>query len=178
MNRAYLHCHILCVVSPNSRMSRQASPLFNTLQRLRTSPAMPLQFINIAEAARMFPVPQRLPYARKFTSAALQLGSQLTRDPLISQGNRKVRGPKVADFSNSQLDMGRKETFHIHPLGYEKSQEEWFRLSTLDLLITQNYSTHALIFKLKDSDKTHVAEIFKRGLEITLSQCRPYGRYH
>lgn len=85
--------------------------------------------------------------------------------------------------------MPKKETFHIHPSGHETSQEEeCFRLSTLDLIITQNYSVHALIFKLDvtDSDKPGIISIFKRGLELTLGQCRhvvgtiernPYGDF-
>ncbi|KAI0899509.1 transferase family-domain-containing protein [Annulohypoxylon nitens] len=65
-----------------------------------------------------------------------------------------------------------KETFHLDPSNCDKSQEEWFRLSVLDLYNTQNYSTHALIFKLQDSAKAHIIETFKRGIEATLGQCR------
>ncbi|CAO2648460.1 Nn.00g077270.m01.CDS01 [Neocucurbitaria sp. VM-36] len=66
----------------------------------------------------------------------------------------------------------RKETFHLHPLDFETSAEEWFRLSILDVVVPPNYNTYAIVFKQDSSDETTVVETFKRGIEATLQQCR------
>lgn len=69
--------------------------------------------------------------------------------------------------------MPRKEVFEIRPAGWHNSEDEWFRLSLLDLIITQHYNNYALIFKLKqDSDKTAIPDTFRHALESTLGQCR------
>jgi Transferase family len=62
--------------------------------------------------------------------------------------------------------------FHLHPLGFETSKEEWFRLSILDVIVPPNYNTYAIVFKLDHSDETAIVKTFKRGIEATLQQCR------
>lgn len=70
--------------------------------------------------------------------------------------------------------MASKEAWEVFPLGHEDHPvEEWFRLSTVDLLCPNLYNNWALMFSLDDSvDKTAVAELVRHGLEATLSQCR------
>ncbi|KAI5862016.1 transferase family-domain-containing protein [Durotheca rogersii] len=74
----------------------------------------------------------------------------------------------------ASLARGRTETFQIRPSGPQAEQEEAFRLSPLDLIVTQNYSTWALIFKLESADTAAIAETFKRALAATLGQCRHF----
>ncbi|KAI0903867.1 transferase family-domain-containing protein [Ustulina deusta] len=71
--------------------------------------------------------------------------------------------------------MATLQTYDIRPsMNFQAlpTQEEWFALSPMDLFNTQNYSTHALFFKLDDADKPHIVDVFRRGLENTLGQCR------
>ncbi|KAH8711859.1 acyltransferase [Phaeosphaeriaceae sp. PMI808] len=68
--------------------------------------------------------------------------------------------------------MHRKQTFHLHPNSLETSEEEWFRLSVLDMVIPPNYNTYALVFKQNNASEASVLETFKRGIEATLQQCR------
>ncbi|KAK5659473.1 hypothetical protein OQA88_674 [Cercophora sp. LCS_1] len=69
--------------------------------------------------------------------------------------------------------MARKEAISVRPSNWRQLQEEQTRLSPLDFVITQHYNNYALIFKLdEDLDKSVIVDIFVRGLEATLSQCR------
>ncbi|KAK3314581.1 transferase family-domain-containing protein [Apodospora peruviana] len=70
--------------------------------------------------------------------------------------------------------MPRQEIFELHPTGWEADPaDEIFRLSTLDYCVAQVYQNYALFFKLADDDdKSRIIPVLKRGLEITLSQCR------
>ncbi|KAH7396372.1 acyltransferase [Pyrenochaeta sp. MPI-SDFR-AT-0127] len=68
--------------------------------------------------------------------------------------------------------MRRKQTFQLHPPALETSEEEWFRLSILDMVVPPNYNTYAIIFKQNSSSEEAIIETFKRGLEATLQQCR------
>ena len=61
----------------------------------------------------------------------------------------------------------------VRPAGWDKPQEEWKRLSSLDLVITQHYNNYALIFEVeKDSGKLAIVGTVRRALEATLGQCR------
>ncbi|KAK1564160.1 acyltransferase [Colletotrichum navitas] len=67
--------------------------------------------------------------------------------------------------------MPRIEEFHIRPLGWESGpEEERFKLSTLDYMSPRTYNNYALFFKVKDEDKSKVAEVLKEGLERALAQ--------
>lgn len=68
--------------------------------------------------------------------------------------------------------MRRKETFQLHPFGFESSQEERFRLSLLDVVVPPNYNTYAIVFKNDDTDERAIVETFKYGIQATLQQCR------
>jgi hypothetical protein len=69
--------------------------------------------------------------------------------------------------------MPRKEILELHPTGWQSDPEnEFFKLSTLDYCVGQVYTNFALFFKLSDTDKPNAIEVLKRGLELTLSQCR------
>lgn len=69
--------------------------------------------------------------------------------------------------------MPRLEILELHPDGWETDPtDEIFKLSTLDYCVGQVYTNWALFFKLLDEKKPQAVEILKRGLEITLSQCR------
>ncbi|KAL1953356.1 hypothetical protein VTO42DRAFT_2977 [Malbranchea cinnamomea] len=70
--------------------------------------------------------------------------------------------------------MPKQEIFELRPAGWESDPpEEFFRLSTLDYCVGQVYTNYALFFKLSDEEKPKIVPVLKRGLEITLSQCRP-----
>ncbi|KAK3308439.1 uncharacterized protein B0T15DRAFT_107983 [Chaetomium strumarium] len=67
----------------------------------------------------------------------------------------------------------RSEVFHLHPAGWEQDPEdEYFKLSTLDYCVAMVYNGFGLFFKLTDAEKPRTIPVLKRGLEITLSQCR------
>lgn len=69
--------------------------------------------------------------------------------------------------------MPRKETFDLHPEGWASDpQDEFYRLSPLDYCVSQSYSAYCLFFKLPEADIPKIIQVLKRGLEITLSQCR------
>lgn len=69
--------------------------------------------------------------------------------------------------------MPKEETFHLHPLGWENDpEEERFKVSTLDYLISLTYCNFAIFFRLADEDKPRVVDILKAGLSRTLSQVR------
>lgn len=58
-------------------------------------------------------------------------------------------------------------------MGWESDPtDEFFKLCTLDYCSAQVFQSFALFFKLSDAEKPRVVELLKRGLEITLSQCR------
>ncbi|KAL5001024.1 hypothetical protein BDV10DRAFT_199596 [Aspergillus recurvatus] len=67
-----------------------------------------------------------------------------------------------------------RETVHLHPSPHPGSTlEERFPLSTLDLSITQNYNTWALIFRLDDrSEIPTLVQMLRRAVQATLAQCR------
>jgi hypothetical protein len=67
----------------------------------------------------------------------------------------------------------RSEVIHLHPAGWEQDPEdEYHRLSTLDYCVAMVYTGYGLFFQLTDEQKPKVIPVLKRGLEITLSQCR------
>ncbi|KAF4470314.1 acyl transferase [Fusarium albosuccineum] len=69
--------------------------------------------------------------------------------------------------------MQRPQIFDLHPDGWESDpSDEFFKLSTLDYCISQVYTNFALFFKLSDEEKPKTIPVLKRGLEVTLSQCR------
>ena len=69
--------------------------------------------------------------------------------------------------------MPRQQVFELHPTGWESDPaDEFFKLSTLDYCVGQVYTNYALFFKLTDAEKPNAVSVLKRGLEITLSQCR------
>ncbi|RYP42208.1 hypothetical protein DL767_000372 [Monosporascus sp. MG133] len=69
--------------------------------------------------------------------------------------------------------MPQYEVFELHPAGWESDPpHEYFMLSTLDYCTAQVFNNYALFFKLSDADKPSVIPVLKRGLEVTLSQCR------
>lgn len=69
--------------------------------------------------------------------------------------------------------MSKREVFELHPAGWESDPaEEIFKLSTLDYCVGQVYTNYALFFKITDAEKPKAVSVLKRGLEITLSQCR------
>ena len=69
--------------------------------------------------------------------------------------------------------MVRKEVLELHPTGWESDPaDEFFKLSTLDYCVGQVYTNYAIFFKLTDEDKPKVIPVLKKGLEVTLSQCR------
>ncbi|KGO37902.1 Transferase [Penicillium expansum] len=85
---------------------------------------------------------------------------------------RAGRLPSIRRVSHSA--PSRRETEHIFPLPHRQlAVEERFPLSTLDLIITQNYSTWALIFKLdQPSDIPVVTQTLRYAVQATLAQCR------
>lgn len=69
--------------------------------------------------------------------------------------------------------MGKQEIYQLHPTGWESDPpDEYFKLSTLDYCVGQVYTNYALFFKLADVEKPKTVPVLKRGLEVTLSQCR------
>lgn len=68
----------------------------------------------------------------------------------------------------------KQEVFHLHPTGWELDpEEERFKLSTLDYLVSCVYVSYAIFFKIDDhEEKPKVVELLKQGLEKTLSQTR------
>lgn len=70
--------------------------------------------------------------------------------------------------------MVKQEVFHLHPTGWEQDpEEERFKLSTIDYLVSCVYVSYAIFFKIdNDEDKPKVVELLKQGLEKTLSQTR------
>lgn len=69
--------------------------------------------------------------------------------------------------------MPKQEVFELHPAGWESDPaDEYFKLSTLDYCVGQVYTNYALFFKLPDAEKPKAVEVLRKGLEITLSQCR------
>ncbi|KAK3328120.1 hypothetical protein B0T19DRAFT_423740 [Cercophora scortea] len=69
--------------------------------------------------------------------------------------------------------MPENEVLELHPTGWESDPaDEYFKLSTLDYCSLQVYNNYALFFKLPDAVKPKTVPVLKRGLEITISQCR------
>lgn len=70
--------------------------------------------------------------------------------------------------------MVAKETYQLHPLGYDTQPEvEEFPLSSIDLTCVCTYNQYAFVFKLDEAtDKVALAKLIKQGLEATLGQCR------
>lgn len=69
--------------------------------------------------------------------------------------------------------MPKLEIFELHPTGWESDpSDEYFKLSTLDYCVGQVYTNYALFFKLPDAEKPRAVDVLRRGLEVTLSQCR------
>ncbi|KAI0441393.1 transferase family-domain-containing protein [Xylaria telfairii] len=91
-------------------------------------------------------------------------------DPFLETGDTtKFQRNEIAHASEP-----RKESFRVGADVTEapRTEAERFRLSALDLFNTQNYSTHALIFEIKESEKTRIVETIKKGVARTLGQCR------
>ncbi|KAI4869226.1 hypothetical protein F4820DRAFT_45233 [Hypoxylon rubiginosum] len=69
--------------------------------------------------------------------------------------------------------MPRQEVIELYPTEWESDPpDELFKLCTLDYCVAQVYTNWALFFKLPDADRPRIISVLKRGLEITLSQCR------
>ncbi|KAI0470581.1 hypothetical protein GGR56DRAFT_659519 [Xylariaceae sp. FL0804] len=69
--------------------------------------------------------------------------------------------------------MPRKEVYELHPTGWEQDPaDEFFKLQLLDYCVGQVYTNYTLFFKLSDDEKPKTIPVLKRGLEVTLSQCR------
>ncbi|KAI1504817.1 hypothetical protein F5X99DRAFT_349835 [Biscogniauxia marginata] len=69
--------------------------------------------------------------------------------------------------------MPKQEVFDLYPAGWESDPpDELFKLSTLDYCVGQVFTNFALFFKLTDAEKPKIIPTLKRGLEVTLSQCR------
>lgn len=69
--------------------------------------------------------------------------------------------------------MPRRKVLYIRPAGWETAQHEYFRLSPLDLVVTQHYNNYALIFeKIAQSDYEIIVDTVYRALQATLGQCR------
>ncbi|KAL4963353.1 uncharacterized protein BDV14DRAFT_201977 [Aspergillus stella-maris] len=68
----------------------------------------------------------------------------------------------------------RRRVEHLHPAPHPQlGLEERFPLSPLDFIITQNYSTWALIFKLRDAAAIPtIAQTLRHAVQATLAQCR------
>ncbi|TPX18571.1 uncharacterized protein E0L32_002428 [Thyridium curvatum] len=74
--------------------------------------------------------------------------------------------------------MPKQQVLDLHPAGWESDPaDEYFRVSTLDYCVPQVYMACALLFRLPDDRKADVVAVLKRGLEITLRQCRPLCGY-
>jgi len=69
--------------------------------------------------------------------------------------------------------MPNQELFELRPTGWETDPaDEYTKLTTLDYLPGQVYTAWALFFRLSDADKPAAVSTLRRGLEVTLSQCR------
>ncbi|KAL4771723.1 hypothetical protein BDW60DRAFT_207789 [Aspergillus nidulans var. acristatus] len=69
--------------------------------------------------------------------------------------------------------MPKQEVFELRPEGWQSDpSDEYFKLSTLDYCVAQVYTNYALFFRLSEVDKSKIICVLRRGLEITLSQCR------
>ncbi|KAI0847425.1 transferase family-domain-containing protein [Daldinia vernicosa] len=69
--------------------------------------------------------------------------------------------------------MPKQEFYEIYPSGWESDPlDERFKLSTLDYVSAQVFTAYAVFFKLADVNKPKAISTLKRGLEVTLSQCR------
>lgn len=70
--------------------------------------------------------------------------------------------------------MPKQEVLELRPTGWESDPlDQFFKLSTLDYCTAQVYTNYAIFFKISDDDKPKVIPVLKRGLDVTLSQCRP-----
>jgi hypothetical protein len=79
----------------------------------------------------------------------------------------------VANFIPPPEMSNKPEVFELHPAGWESDpSDEYFKLSSLDYCVAQVYANYALFFRLSDEDKPKTIPVLKRGLEVTLSQCR------
>ena len=81
--------------------------------------------------------------------------------------------------SNSSAKMPQKEVFMIRPKGWENDPaDEYLKLGLLDYCVGQLYTNWGLFFKLPDSvDRKAIVDTLRRGLEVTLSQCRQLCGY-
>ncbi|KAH9995933.1 transferase family-domain-containing protein [Xylariaceae sp. FL0662B] len=70
--------------------------------------------------------------------------------------------------------MPKLQIIELHPKGWENDPaDEFFKLAPLDYCVGQVYTNWALFFKLSDSeDRKIIIDTLKRGLEVTLSECR------
>ena len=69
--------------------------------------------------------------------------------------------------------MPKLDILELHPAGWETDPPgERFKHCTLDYCVGQVYTNWALFFKPPDAEKTRSVEVLKRGLMVTLSQCR------
>lgn len=70
--------------------------------------------------------------------------------------------------------MPKLEHHELLPLGFKHDpEEERFPLSTLDYLCACVYVSFAVFFKIDDDSlKPEIAEVLKKGLEVTISQTR------
>ncbi|KAL4753114.1 hypothetical protein BDW72DRAFT_169357 [Aspergillus terricola var. indicus] len=69
--------------------------------------------------------------------------------------------------------MPKQEMFELRPEGWQSDPpDEYFKLSALDYCVAQVYTNYALFFRLSEVDQSKIISVLRRGLEITLSQCR------
>ncbi|KAI0194579.1 transferase [Astrocystis sublimbata] len=69
--------------------------------------------------------------------------------------------------------MQEYEVFDIQPSISQVAELEWFRLSPLDLIVTQHYNSYAVIFEaINPLDRESIVKIVCQALEATLLQCR------
>ncbi|KAK0734707.1 hypothetical protein B0T26DRAFT_845136 [Lasiosphaeria miniovina] len=69
--------------------------------------------------------------------------------------------------------MAKTEEFQIRPKGWENdADEERIRFSSLDYLAASTYNSYALFFRLDDAARANAVEVLKKGLAVTLAQCR------
>jgi hypothetical protein len=76
--------------------------------------------------------------------------------------------------------MPMQQVIELHPTGWETDPaDEYLKLAPLDYCVGQVYTNWGLFFKLPDSQdhKEAIFDTIRRGLEVTLSQCRQLCGY-
>ena len=75
--------------------------------------------------------------------------------------------------------MPKRQVIELRPRGWENDPtDEFLKLAPLDYCVGQVYTNWTLFFKLSDSDdRNAILDTLRRGLEVTLSQCRQLCGY-